>query len=110
HAALPIFTSASWTAGPGGVRRRSFAPHCALCTTQQKPTSALRLPKPPIVCRLRCADGPTWSRSMLSRRCWGVCDGWKTSRVLPKSRSEEHTSELQSREDLVCRLLLEKKI
>src|SRR6266849_5136256 len=28
--------------------------------------------------------------------------------VLP-SRSEEHTSELQSRVDLVCRLLLEKK-
>src|SRR5206468_5481926 len=26
-----------------------------------------------------------------------------------KSRSEEHTSELQSRSDLVCRLLLEKK-
>src|SRR5690349_22940315 len=27
----------------------------------------------------------------------------------PRSRSEEHTSELQSRRDLVCRLLLEKK-
>src|SRR5690606_7675142 len=29
--------------------------------------------------------------------------------IVPKSRSEEHTSELQSRENLVCRLLLEKK-
>src|SRR5690606_40304312 len=28
---------------------------------------------------------------------------------LPALRSEEHTSELQSRENLVCRLLLEKK-
>src|SRR5699024_11578632 len=28
---------------------------------------------------------------------------------LPLTRSEEHTSELQSRFDLVCRLLLEKK-
>src|SRR5690606_41656459 len=28
--------------------------------------------------------------------------------VIFKSRSEEHTSELQSRENLVCRLLLEK--
>src|SRR5690606_39575567 len=28
---------------------------------------------------------------------------------LPEHRSEEHTSELQSRENLVCRLLLEKK-
>src|SRR5690606_41279110 len=27
----------------------------------------------------------------------------------PEHRSEEHTSELQSRENLVCRLLLEKK-
>src|SRR5215475_15136460 len=29
--------------------------------------------------------------------------------VSPACRSEEHTSELQSRENLVCRLLLEKK-
>src|SRR2546421_6023508 len=29
--------------------------------------------------------------------------------VMPLRRSEEHTSELQSRSDLVCRLLLEKK-
>src|SRR5690606_39848520 len=28
---------------------------------------------------------------------------------IPVPRSEEHTSELQSRENLVCRLLLEKK-
>src|SRR5690606_41175800 len=27
----------------------------------------------------------------------------------PRARSEEHTTELQSRENLVCRLLLEKK-
>src|SRR5690606_39895578 len=30
-------------------------------------------------------------------------------RVFPYFRSEEHTSEFQSRENLVCRLLLEKK-
>src|SRR5690606_41836624 len=30
-------------------------------------------------------------------------------RRVPRLRSEEHTSELQSRENLVCRLLLEKK-
>src|SRR5690606_40172516 len=29
--------------------------------------------------------------------------------AFPSARSEEHTSELQSRENLVCRLLLEKK-
>src|SRR5947207_9878700 len=30
-------------------------------------------------------------------------------RLIEKGRSEEHTSELQSHSDLVCRLLLEKK-
>src|SRR2546427_7991165 len=30
-------------------------------------------------------------------------------RVRPEQRSEEHTSELQSQSNLVCRLLLEKK-
>src|SRR5438105_10145875 len=43
--------------------------------------------------RVRCARR---SRSAAVRRC-------------RTSRSEEHTSELQSRVDLVCRLLLEKK-
>src|SRR5690606_41698516 len=36
----------------------------------------------------------------------GLVDG---ARELVDLRSEEHTSELQSRENLVCRLLLEKK-
>src|SRR5947207_11123968 len=37
---------------------------------------------------------------------------WPAARCTPnsaRSRSEEHTSELQSHSDLVCRLLLEKK-
>src|SRR5690606_42029713 len=33
----------------------------------------------------------------------------RTTARTPPERSEEHTSELQSRENLVCRLLLEKK-
>src|SRR5206468_4867397 len=36
-------------------------------------------------------------------------DGLNLSTVTDVVRSEEHTSELQSRSDLVCRLLLEKK-
>src|SRR2546429_5687374 len=36
----------------------------------------------------------------------GLCSGWSSP---TSSRSEEHTSELQSRLHLVCRLLLEKK-
>src|SRR5256886_3495493 len=48
--------------------------------------------------------GPTERRPIVTRRSRNgrdrVCDG---------SRSEEHTSELQSQSNLVCRLLLEKK-
>src|SRR5207248_3251465 len=43
----------------------------------------------------------------------GVVDNWSGASLLPSLyqavRSEEHTSELQSPYDLVCRLLLEKK-
>src|SRR5438067_5804991 len=39
----------------------------------------------------------------------GFAHGWVHARDADISRSEEHTSELQSRFDLVCRLLLEKK-
>src|SRR5438105_8509506 len=39
----------------------------------------------------------------------GFYDFYGSLYLLFRSRSEEHTSELQSRVDLVCRLLLEKK-
>src|SRR5437660_9092663 len=38
-----------------------------------------------------------------------IIDNGKAGANVPASRSEEHTSELQSRGHLVCRLLLEKK-
>src|SRR5690625_5755880 len=38
-----------------------------------------------------------------------IIDGKKVSKRVNGDRSEEHTSELQSRGHLVCRLLLEKK-
>src|SRR3712207_2003096 len=41
---------------------------------------------------------------------WGLVPSWaKDPSVGNRMRSEEHTSELQSRQYLVCRLLLEKK-
>src|SRR3712207_8040769 len=63
------------------------------------------------------------ARSGRARHPWRVCAGTAlavmASRVLfdysrmkhasSRPRSEEHTSELQSRQYLVCRLLLEKK-
>src|SRR5690242_21429306 len=40
-----------------------------------------------------------------------ACPSWNTSKtdVIAATRSEEHTSELQSHVNLVCRLLLENK-
>src|SRR5699024_12194940 len=54
---------------------------------------------------------PWWTRppdgSRSRRRI--TATRWKASAAGHSIRSEEHTSELQSRFDLVCRLLLEKK-
>src|SRR3712207_8746700 len=75
------------------------------------------------------SDASCWSRSpcvtmeRAVRRDPRPCDGALLSGVRPRhrdtqevgndspvqARSEEHTSELQSRQYLVCRLLLEKK-
>src|SRR5690349_22701771 len=53
----------------------------------------------------------TLFRSPSSTSCSTHSCGQEASRTRRRSggRSEEHTSELQSRRDLVCRLLLEKK-
>src|SRR5256886_6371107 len=53
------------------------------------------------------------SRYFTSLECsWILSSGWPLARKrssVPSLRSEEHTSELQSQSNLVCRLLLEKK-
>src|SRR2546427_8861309 len=48
----------------------------------------------------------SWLRRNSGENVFGVQVGVSVS---PKLRSEEHTSELQSQSNLVCRLLLEKK-
>src|SRR5215204_4228041 len=50
----------------------------------------------------------TLFRSILGHRSDAV-DGLRHGLPAAEDRSEEHTSELQSHSDLVCRLLLEKK-
>src|SRR3989440_1352232 len=49
-------------------------------------------------CAASCSAAPLGPRNTIGIGIWP-----------PDSRSEEHTSELQSRSDIVCRLLLEKK-
>src|SRR2546421_4245030 len=52
----------------------------------------------------------TLFRSPYEKSSRAECFGRRTRGCpSPETRSEEHTSELQSRSDLVCRLLLEKK-
>src|SRR2546421_7355835 len=51
----------------------------------------------------------TLFRSCLDARKLATRPIWQCSGCKYQFRSEEHTSELQSRSDLVCRLLLEKK-
>src|SRR2546422_1921536 len=51
--------------------------------------------------RFRCAEGVGRRSRRASSSIRNICDA--------EGRSEEHTSELQSRLHLVCRLLLEKK-
>src|SRR5438270_10296977 len=52
---------------------------------------------------LRRPQSESCARSFSATR---GCDLWRLKNV---NRSEEHTSELQSQSNLVCRLLLEKK-
>src|SRR5690606_40994539 len=51
-----------------------------------------------------------WQRSVRKLPTWAFSQGvYYPNRIHLEQRSEEHTSELQSRENLVCRLLLETK-
>src|SRR5438874_5872282 len=68
---------------------------------------------------LRGAENLCWRSTFENLACMQNCDAMTKRRNRQQimrdvkdshpKRSEEHTSELQSRRDLVCRLLLEKK-
>src|SRR5207244_4726664 len=77
-----------WT--PGWPKGRD---PCARCCSSSGPKHR---------CGRSCRDSPHVSRRELRTFC-----GWSPRRNA--TRSEEHTSELQSPDHLVCRLLLEKK-
>src|SRR5690606_40183626 len=86
-----------WRGGAAG-------PRCQSRSSSPTPVAKRRLTSHGTAAlRLRRVT-PTVGRRWLRRRCHGRRE--KTRRW---RRSEEHTSELQSRENLVCRLLLEKK-
>src|SRR3712207_7139909 len=72
----------------------------------------LRVEEVPITFRDRSAGDSKMSARIALEAIWLV-PALRLARRrdgLPEARSEEHTSELQSRQYLVCRLLLEKNI
>src|SRR5688572_31035305 len=68
---------------------------------------------------LVAARGSSDNAALYAKYLWGSWNGLAVAlatpslftlyRTPPRLRSEEHTSELQSQSNLVCRLLLEKK-
>src|SRR5690606_39588210 len=65
----------------------------------------------PLISKLRywsklAQAGESRTTASVASSCAASCAACSSA---ASSRSEEHTSELQSRENLVCRLLLEKK-
>src|SRR5690606_41573835 len=77
---------------------------------------AVVLPSPPSPSCLSRFPPPSWcgcgSAPKIGSPSWSLPRSRWWPRPPPaagEARSEEHTSELQSRENLVCRLLLEKK-
>src|SRR2546428_10130535 len=73
------------------------------------PYTTLFRSKPRLVAKIETIQSPAWVERRGVRASikpgWAILAG---DRIVT-GRSEEHTSELQSRSDLVCRLLLEKK-
>src|SRR5688572_32469018 len=69
-------------------------------TLFRSPCASIVCIKPPSCCAITALISKT-CRSQMKATC-----RWMQT---PRKRSEEHTSELQSQSNLVCRLLLEKK-
>src|SRR2546430_3809833 len=79
-----------------------------MCTSLAGPTCTMRAPSTRMTCSLvKASDFPSNIRPVriATRSCVRACGGGSGG----GGRSEEHTSELQSQSNLVCRLLLEKK-
>src|SRR5690606_41059021 len=89
RATLFPYTTLFRSRPPGGTRTRTREPRLA----HRRGRDAARA--------LHARQAPVGDRPV------GLPQG--TRRRWNRGRSEEHTSELQSRENLVCRLLLEKK-
>src|SRR5256884_2216738 len=82
------------------IARQQFSSSCWRARPLLPATQSARAPR---------QDNASCPGRGTARRCAPRCRGMKRCLAEGRERSEEHTSELQSRLHLVCRLLLEKK-
>src|SRR5260221_9621970 len=104
-----IFCSASGWSAPKPCMPRYRTP-TKPCVSTKASNSGKAAPSQEL--RSRCARKPPPACLLRDEPAISACatDTIRTARPsTTSSRSEEHTSELQSHSDLVCRLLLEKK-
>src|SRR2546430_13508809 len=98
-AAGPVAVSASWCSSAALVSRRSPTPAAKAALSRIRGAGLSSKP------RSTAADTVLLPSSFAAtRRTQGLSEAARQ-----EHRSEEHTSELQSQSNLVCRLLLEKK-
>src|SRR5438477_9511372 len=88
--------------------RRSMHARKAASVLPEPVGAEIRVVRPARMCGHPCSCGSVgvpkrWTNQSCTNG-WAQVSGWGTGK-----RSEEHTSELQSHVNLVCRLLLEKK-
>src|SRR2546421_7138703 len=111
-----LATSVS-VSGLGGVMGCSAgaALQATSAASASEPTRLFGFMGIPVAPLLRLRFDPAGARRFAGGSCGAVeCNTGepppaRRAELQPRGRSEEHTSELQSRSDLVCRLLLEKK-
>src|SRR5437660_3341041 len=97
-----------WYCTPPG---RGGAPHhpenAASWRTGSAPSHEMAAVQP--TANVPCCNPRPWPNRPLTTENRGATPAAPRANYPPETRSEEHTSELQSRGHLVCRLLLEKK-
>src|SRR3712207_8454719 len=84
--------------------RSTLFPYTTLFRSGIKPQHRMEVEKQFFNSRLKAEDRKTLEVTEAKTSMLELIEAW-----LSRMRSEEHTSELQSRQYLVCRLLLEKK-
>src|SRR5690606_32693155 len=95
--AVRPWTMYRWTSMNSSMGTEAATKEAAISSGQRTELHEKNLYSPWVM-GIRSGD---WMRTRARTNCW--------LQPVMKARSEEHTSELQSRENLVCRLLLEKK-